>query len=75
MKLAPRIIIDESIRFGKPVIEGTRVPVELVLEKLANGCSEKELVEEYQISEDDIRAVLHYAASVISEEQLKALSR
>jgi len=75
MKLPPHIVVDERIRFGKPVIEGTRVPVELILEKLANGSSEEELVNEYQITRDDIHAALHYAASVIAEEQVKAIGR
>jgi uncharacterized protein (DUF433 family) len=37
MEIAPRISVDERIRFGKPVITGTRVPVDLVLGKLAGG--------------------------------------
>ncbi|MCX5636891.1 MAG: DUF433 domain-containing protein [Planctomycetota bacterium] len=37
MEIAPRITVDEKIRFGKPVIKGTRVPVDLVLGKLAGG--------------------------------------
>ena len=34
-EIAPRIVVDEQVRFGKPVIEGTRVPVDLVVGKLA----------------------------------------
>ena len=37
IQLAPRIVVDERVRFGKPVIEGTRVPVDVVLGKLAAG--------------------------------------
>ncbi len=37
MEIAHRIVVDEKIRFGKPVIEGTRVPVDLILGKLAGG--------------------------------------
>ena len=37
MEIAPRISVDERVRFGKPVIAGTRVPVDLVLGKLAGG--------------------------------------
>lgn len=37
MEIAPRITIDEKIRFGKPVIKGTRVPVDLILGKLGGG--------------------------------------
>ena len=37
MEIAPRINVDEKVRFGKPVITGTRVPVDLILGKLAGG--------------------------------------
>jgi len=37
MEIAPRIAVDEKVRFGKPVISGTRVPVDLILAKLAGG--------------------------------------
>jgi uncharacterized protein (DUF433 family) len=37
MEIAPRITVDEKIRFGKPVVKGTRVSVDLVLGKLAGG--------------------------------------
>ena len=37
MEIAPRITVDEKIRFGKPVIKGTRVPIDLILGKLAGG--------------------------------------
>ncbi len=37
MEIAPRISVEEKVRFGKPVITGTRVPVDLILGKLAGG--------------------------------------
>jgi uncharacterized protein (DUF433 family) len=37
MEIAERIIIDEKVRFGKPVIKGIRVPVDLIIDKLAGG--------------------------------------
>jgi len=63
MEIAPRISVDERIRFGKPVITGTRVPVDLVLGKLAGRMSYEELIKEYEITMDDILAVLNYAVS------------
>ena len=42
MEIAPRISVDEKIRFGKPVISGTRVPVDLIIGKLAGGMTYKE---------------------------------
>lgn len=74
MEIAPRISIDEKVRFGKPVITGTRVPVDLVLGKLAAGMTYEEVMGEYDITRDDILAVLSYAAKTVSSEEIKAVS-
>ena len=62
VQLAPRIVADPKIRFGKPVIEGTRVPVSLIVGKLGGGMTMDEISSEYDLSLDDIRAALSYAA-------------
>ena len=69
--IAPRIVVDSEIRFGKPVIEGTRVPIALVLAELAGGHPISEIVEEYAISEQDVLAVLSYAAALVAEEEIR----
>lgn len=69
-EIAPRIVVDPNIRFGKPVIQGTRVPVDLVLGKLAGGMSVDEIAEEYALTEEDIRAALRYAANLVSQEEI-----
>ncbi|MBI4330646.1 MAG: DUF433 domain-containing protein [Chloroflexi bacterium] len=69
----PRIIIDERVHFGKPVIAGTRVPVELVLGKLAGGMTYDEITAEYGIARDDILAALDYAARSVSGEEVKVV--
>ena len=74
MEVAPHIIVDENICFGKPVVKGTRVPVALVLEKLAAGIPEEEIIREYEITDEDIKAILRYAANLISEEQLRIVA-
>lgn len=54
-----RIIIDPAIMLGKPVIRGTRITVELILRKLAEGATEAELREDYpHLTTEDIRAVM-----------------
>ncbi len=58
MEIALRISVDEKIRFGKPVITGTLVPLELILGKLASGMSYEEVITEYEITREDILAVL-----------------
>jgi uncharacterized protein (DUF433 family) len=58
-----RIEINPAIMMGKPVIRGTRITVELILRKLADGASESELREDYpHLTIEDIRAALDYSA-------------
>jgi len=59
MEIAPRISVDEKIRFGKPAISGTRVPVDLIIGKLVGGMTYKKVMAEYEITRKDILAVLH----------------
>jgi len=68
VELYPGIVSDPQILGGKPVIKGTRVPVALVLGKLAGGMSVDEVMYEYYLTLEDIRAALGYAAQRLSEE-------
>jgi uncharacterized protein (DUF433 family) len=70
IEIAPRIVVDEKVCFGKPVIKGTRVPVYIVLAKLAGGMTMEQVAEEYGITLEDIRAALAYAASIIANETI-----
>ncbi len=54
VELSLGITVDSSVRFGKPVIRGTRVPVDAVVARVASGMSIKEIAEEYGITEKDI---------------------
>jgi uncharacterized protein (DUF433 family) len=64
-----RIEINAAVLLGKPVIRGTRVPVELVLRKLAEGATEAELLDGYpRLTHEDIQAALAYAADSIAHE-------
>lgn len=63
MNLLERISVDSSVRFGKPCVRGTRITVGDVLGYLAGGASEDRLLREFpQLTRDDIRACLAYAA-------------
>jgi len=73
MEIAPRISVDEKVRFGRPVITGTRVPVDLVLGKLAAGMSYQEVMAEYEIAREDILAALDYAAKTLASEEIRAV--
>jgi uncharacterized protein (DUF433 family) len=64
-QLQQRIEINPAVMVGKPVIRGTRVPVELVVRLLAQGISETEILQQYpRLQAEDIRAALAYAAKV-----------
>jgi uncharacterized protein (DUF433 family) len=63
MDIAPRIVLDPEIRFGKPTVRGTRITVGDVLSYLASGMSEGEVLQDFpQLTRDDIRACLAFAA-------------
>jgi uncharacterized protein (DUF433 family) len=70
-----RVEINVDVMQGKPVIRGTRIPVELLLRKLAEGATTAELIDAYpRLVEDDVRAALDYAADTIAHETVLALS-
>jgi uncharacterized protein (DUF433 family) len=64
-----RIAVNPRILGGKPVIEGTRISVEFILELLASDVSEEEILQDYpHITREDIRACLRYAARFYKNE-------
>lgn len=70
-RLLRRIAIDPKVMVGKPVIRGTRIPVELIIKMMAQGISEKEILQEYpHLALDDIKAALAYASKVLSDEEV-----
>lgn len=69
-----RIEIDPNIMLGKPVIRGTRVTVELLLRKLAEGATEADLLDAYpHLTRDDIRAAISYAADTVADRSAQLL--
>ncbi|MBL7159809.1 DUF433 domain-containing protein [Candidatus Microgenomates bacterium] len=70
-----RIIIDPKIMTGKPVVAGTRIPVELILKKLAQNMNVKEILRDYpRLTKEDIKAVLFYATETVRNEEVYPLS-
>jgi uncharacterized protein (DUF433 family) len=66
-----RIEIDPHVMMGKPVIKGTRIKVELILRKLAEGATEDDLTDAYpRLTREDIRAAMVYAADTIAHEEI-----
>ena len=71
MALPEGIEINPKIMLGKPVIRGTRIPVELILRKLGEGATEQDLLDAYpNLKPDDIRAAMTYAAVVLAHEEI-----
>ncbi len=71
--LHPRITQNPAVMTGKPCIRDTRIPVDLILRKLAAGESRQRLLADYaRLEETDLDAALAYAAAVIAGERLIA---
>ncbi len=73
IRLAERIVVDPTIRSGRPVIEGTRVPVDVLVGHIAAGMTVDAVADEYGISRDDVLAALAYAAQSIASEEIRAV--
>jgi uncharacterized protein (DUF433 family) len=68
-ELLKRITVNPQVMVGKPTIRGLRITVEQILKALAGGVSVEELLEDYpELEPEDIKAVLLYAAELVSEE-------
>ena len=69
--LAQRIEINPAVMLGKPVIRGTRIPVELIIRKLGEGATEADLLDGYPgLAREDIQAALAYAADSLAHETI-----
>jgi len=69
------IVLDPKVLVGKPVIKGTRIAVELVVDLLAKGWTQDQILDSYpNITADDIRACLAYASEVLRTERVYPLT-
>jgi uncharacterized protein (DUF433 family) len=65
-----RIEINPEVMLGKPVIRGTRIPVELIVRKVGEGATDAELLDAYpRLVVEDIRAAVLYAADALTHEE------
>ncbi len=70
MAAKDRIEINPKVMLGKPVVRGTRIPVELILRKLAEGANEEDLLDAYpRLTREDIRAAIAFAADTVAHEE------
>jgi uncharacterized protein (DUF433 family) len=75
MNWQSRIAVDPQVLVGKPVVKGTRLAVEFILELLANGWTEEEIFRNYPgLTREDIQACLAYASAVLKAERVYPLS-
>lgn len=74
MNWQERIVIDPEILVGKPVIKGTRLSVEFVIDLLAQGWSEADILRNYPgLTQEDIKACLSYASTALQAEKVYPL--
>ena len=70
MTITNRIEVNSKVMMGKPVIRGTRIPVELILRKLGEGATENDLLDGYpRLTKADIQAAICYAADTVAHEE------
>jgi uncharacterized protein (DUF433 family) len=71
MNWKERIVLDPEVLTGKPVVKGTRIAVELVVELLAGGWSEEDILRNYpRLTKDDVKACLLYASERLQAERI-----
>lgn len=69
-----RIVVDPQILVGKPIIKGTRISVEFILELLANGWTYEEIQKNYlPLKKEDILAAIEYSLEIIKDEKTYAI--
>lgn len=72
--IPPRIDMNPGILAGKPVVKGTRISVEQVIDHLASGWTNQDILDNYpKLAIEDIHACLAYAASLVHEERFYPL--
>ncbi|MDF9391325.1 MULTISPECIES: DUF433 domain-containing protein [Methylococcus] len=76
MNWKDRIVVDPDILVGKPIIKGTRISVELLLDRLADGWSIDDILRSYpHLTRDDVLAALSFAAELFREERFVAVGK
>ena len=69
-----RIIVDPAIMAGKPVIKGTRIPIDTILRCIAQGMTYEEVIDDYpRLTKEDIKAALEYGADLVQGENVYPL--
>lgn len=76
MNWQERIVIDPEVLVGKPVIKGTRISVEFVIDLLGGGWTTERILQEYDhLTDADIQACLAYAGEMLRSERVYPVAR
>jgi uncharacterized protein (DUF433 family) len=76
MNWKDRITVDPAILVGKPIIKGTRISVELILDRVADGWTMEDILTAYpHINREDVLAALNFAAELFREERFVAVAK
>lgn len=75
IEIAPRIAVTADIQGGRPVIKGTRIPVDIILGQMAAGLTHDDIIKEYGVIREDVLAVLSYAAQTLARDQVHATAK
>lgn len=71
-----RITVDPEVLVGKPIIRGTRISVELLLDRLGDGWSIEQILDAYpRLNRDDVLAAINFVSEVFREEQFIAVAK
>ena len=70
-QLYNRIVVNPNVMVGKPIIRGTRIPVDMIVRLIAQGMTVEEILEDYpSLTKEDIRAALEYVANLVEGEDI-----
>ncbi|MDO9453746.1 MAG: DUF433 domain-containing protein [Stagnimonas sp.] len=70
------VTVNPDILVGKPIIKGTRISVELLLDRLGDGWSMEEILESYpHIKREDVQAAVKFATELFKEERFEAIAK
>ena len=70
----PGITVDPQVMGGRPVIKGTRIPIEVIVGELAGGSTLEQIMRSYHLTMEEIRAALGYAAELLTSTAVYAAS-
>ena len=74
-EISKRIVVDQNIMVGKPIIKGTRIPVDTIVRLMAQGMTQKEILDDYpHLKKEDIKAALEYVADIVEGEDVFPLT-